>query len=239
MLKESDLYLPLKSYLEGQGYTVKGEIRHCDVVAVRGDELPVVVELKLSFNLSVLLQVVERLSLTPTVYVGIPLDTTILRTRRKPVIKLLRMLGLGLIVIDPKAGSVDVLLDPGEYKPRIVKRSQQRLLGEFSLREGDPNTGGQAMRKGLMTAYRQQALNIGQYLQEHGAGKPVVIAKAIGEPKTRVILYRNVYGWFDKVSRGVYELSPKGKEEIPPWLERRQVGAESKSDEAGQAIVPE
>ena len=220
-MKESDLYLPLKQYLEGQGYTVKGEVQHCDVVAMRGDELPVVVELKLSFNLSILLQVVERLSLTPTVYIGIPLDTTILRTRRKHVMKLLKMLGLGLIAIDPKAGSVNTLLDPQEYKPRVVKRKQQRLLGEFSARVGDPNTGGQAMRKGLMTAYRQKALNIGDYLMQHGASKPMVIAAALTEPKSRDILYRNVYGWFEKVSRGVYELSPKGKEEIPNWLEQR------------------
>ncbi|WP_181389633.1 DUF2161 domain-containing phosphodiesterase [Leucothrix pacifica] len=220
-MKESDLYLPLKHYLEGQGYEVKGEVHHCDVVAVRADESPVVVELKLSFNLSILLQVVERLSLTPTVYIGIPLDTTILRTRRKHVLKLVKMLGLGLIVIDPKAGSVNTLLDPQEYKPRVVKRKQQRLLGEFSARVGDPNTGGQAMKKGLMTAYRQKALNIGDYLLQHGASQPKVIAAAIAEPKSRDILYRNVYGWFESVSRGVYDVSPRGKEEIPVWLEQR------------------
>jgi hypothetical protein len=193
---------------------------------VRADEPPLVVELKLSFNLSVLLQVVERLSLTPTVYIGIPLATTVLRKRRKPVLKLLRMLGLGLIVIDPEAGSADVLLDPGEYKPRIVKRSQQRLLGEFTARAGDPNTGGQAMRKGLMTAYRQQALNIAAYLQEHGASKAAVIAAAINEPKTRAILYRNVYGWFENVSRGVYQLSARGAEELVQWRKPKKRSTE-------------
>lgn len=226
MMKESDLYPPLKLYLEGQGYTVKGEVCHCDVVAMRGEELPVIVELKLSFNLSVLLQVVERLSLTPTVYIGIPLDASILKKRRKQVMKLLKMLGLGLIVIDPKAGSVNTLLDPCEYKPRVIKRSQKRLLGEFSSRVGDPNRGGQAMTKGLMTAYRQQALNIGDYLLEHGASKPAVIAAALSDPKARAILYRNVYGWFENVSRGVYELSPKGKTEIPKWLEQRHSPAD-------------
>ena len=219
-MKESDLYPPLKRYLEGQGYAVKGEVCHCDVVAIRGDELPVVVELKLSFNLSVLLQVVERLSLTPTVYIGIPLNTTVLRKRRKPVMKMLKMLGLGLIVIDPKAGTASTILDPIEYKPRVIKRRQSRLLGEFSSRVGDPNMGGQAMTKGLMTAYRQKALNIGAYLLEHGASKPKVIADALDEPKVRDILYRNVYGWFENVSRGVYEISPKGKDEVPTWLEQ-------------------
>ena len=57
-MKETDLYPPVKRYLEGQGYAVKGEIHDCDVVAVRGDEAPVIVELKLNLNLEVILQAV-------------------------------------------------------------------------------------------------------------------------------------------------------------------------------------
>jgi hypothetical protein len=45
-MPETDLYIPVKRHLEAQGYTVKSEIKGCDVVAVRGDELPVIVELK-------------------------------------------------------------------------------------------------------------------------------------------------------------------------------------------------
>ena len=50
-LKESDLYLPVKRFLESQGYEVKGEVGDCDVAATRGNEELVVVELKLSLNL--------------------------------------------------------------------------------------------------------------------------------------------------------------------------------------------
>ena len=71
-MKESDLYLPLKRFLESQEYEVKGEVQDCDVLAICGKEIPVVVELKLSLNLDVVLQAVERLSLTPKVYIGIP-----------------------------------------------------------------------------------------------------------------------------------------------------------------------
>jgi hypothetical protein len=63
-MKESDLYQPLKRLLESQHYEVKEEVRDCDVLAVRGKEAPVVVELKDSLNLDVILQAVERLSLT-------------------------------------------------------------------------------------------------------------------------------------------------------------------------------
>lgn len=49
--RETDLYPPVKAFLEAQGYVVKAEVARCDVVAVRGDEPPVVVELKTRFNL--------------------------------------------------------------------------------------------------------------------------------------------------------------------------------------------
>jgi len=218
-VKESDLYLPLKRFLESQNYEVKGEVQDCDALAVRGRESPVVVELKLSLNLDVVLQAVERLSVTPKVYIGIPKQCKIMKRRRRHIIKLLRMLGLGLVTIDPglKTGSVDVLLDPGEYKPRKSKRRQELLLGEFVKRVGDPNLGGTEKRKGMMTAYRQRALAIARFLQKQGQTKASHIARTLQEPKARDILYRNVYGWFARVSLGVYELSPRGKQEIHHW----------------------
>jgi hypothetical protein len=68
---ESDLYAPVKALLEGQGYVVKGEVRGCDVVAVRGDEPPVIVELKRVFGLSLVLQGVDRLALSDRVYLAV------------------------------------------------------------------------------------------------------------------------------------------------------------------------
>ncbi len=223
-MKESDLYLPLKRFLESQNYEVKGEVHDCDVLAVRGEEVPVVVELKLSFNLNVVLQAVERLSLTPKVYIGIPRRCGILNRRRRQIIKLLRMLGLGLVAVDPdlETGSVEVLLDPGEYRPRKSKHLQERLLGEFMRRVGDPNLGGTDKRKGIMTAYRQRSLAIGLFLQKNGPTKASRVAETLREPKARDILYRDVYGWYDRESLGVYTLSPRGKQEIPHWGEKAE-----------------
>ena len=50
---ETSLYRPVKVFLEGLGFVVKGEVGGCDLVALKGDDLPVVVicELKLTFNL--------------------------------------------------------------------------------------------------------------------------------------------------------------------------------------------
>ena len=218
-MREVDLYPPVKQFLSQQGYEVKGEVRDCDVIAVRGDEPIVVVELKLTFNLTVVLQAVDRLQVSDVVYIGVPQGLAVLKRHRKKVIKLARMLGLGLLEIDPEAkfGSVDVLCDPGGYKPRKVNQRAIRLLGEFMHLVGDPNVGGSTSRHGKMTAYRQKAIAIAKYLSENDDTKAAIIAEALTEAKTRAILYDNAYGWFDRLGKGVYGLSPRGKIELPEW----------------------
>ena len=115
-----------------------------------------------------------------------------------------------------------MLLDPGEYQPRKSKHRQERLLGEFMKRVGDPNLGGSEKKKGIMTVYRQRALAIARFLHTQGPTKASQIALALQEPKARDIVYKDVYGWFDRVSLGVYELSPRGKQEIPLWREEAE-----------------
>lgn len=219
-MKESDLYLPLKQYLESQNYEVKGEVYDCDVVAVRGCEAPVIVELKLSFNLDVLLQGIERLTLSSLVYIGIPHDSKSFKKKRKPALKLLKMLGFGLILIDSVKNKVEVILDPTEYKPRKIKQKKEKLLDEFQSRIGDPNLGGMSSKKGVLTSYRQKALKIALYLQEHGESKASLLAKDLDEPKARDIMYNNYYSWFERVGSGIYTLTSKGKDDINLWLQR-------------------
>jgi len=141
-MKESDLYLPIKRFLESQDFTVKSEIHGCDVLAFRGEEEPVIIELKLTLNLNLILQAVDRLSLSGKVYVAIPKACAAFKKQQhKQVVKLIRMLGLGLLTVDPKAriGCVAVICDPGEYRPRKSRMRRERLLGEFVQRVGDPN----------------------------------------------------------------------------------------------------
>ena len=59
---ETELYLPVKAFLESLDFAVKGEIGGCDVLALREGEPPVAVicELKQSFNLELVLQGVDR-----------------------------------------------------------------------------------------------------------------------------------------------------------------------------------
>jgi len=217
MKKEADLYLPVKRFLESQRYDVKAEIHNCDVFAVRGAEEPVVVELKLTLNLDVILQAVDRLAVAPTVYVAVPKRDRTLRTRRRQTIKLLRMLGLGLLAIGAGGddANVSVLVDPGAYRPRQSKPRQRRFLGEFVRREGDPNVGGS--KGAVMTAYRQSALKVARFLGVNGPSKASHVARVLAEPNARAMLYRDVYGWFERVSLGVYALSPRGRREAVVW----------------------
>src|SRR4029079_13569379 len=112
MSLESDLYAPVKALLEEQGCSVKGEVKGCDVVAVRGEDPPLIVELKRAFGMALVLQGVRRLALSDAVYLAVGCWPNKLRD----VKKLCRRLGLGLMVVDKKR--VDILLDPAPYKPR-------------------------------------------------------------------------------------------------------------------------
>ena len=71
-MRETTLYEPIKRFLEKQGYEVKAEIGIADVFAVRGDESPVVVELKTGFSLSLFHQATERQTITDVVYIAVP-----------------------------------------------------------------------------------------------------------------------------------------------------------------------
>jgi hypothetical protein len=219
-LKEADLYLPVKRFLESQRYEVKAEVHNCDVLAVRDGDEPLVVELKVTCNLDVILQAVDRLAFASSVYVAVPKRCPALKTRRRKLIKLMKMLGLGLLVVGSGGANapVTVLMDPGEYRPRKSKPRQTRLLGEFAKRVGDPNVGG--TRGGIMTAYRQAALQIARFLESNGPTKASLVAQAVSEPDARAILYRDVYGWFERASVGIYALSPRGQQAIAIW-ERR------------------
>lgn len=217
-MAELELYAPVKRFLERQGYAVKGEIGACDVVAVRGDEAPVVVELKQSLNLALVLQAVDRLALADTVYIAFRVgagQSASFRSRRKQVIALLRRLGLGLLTVSAR-GDVVPVLDPAPYRPKGNPRRRDRLLAEFAERVGDPEAGGSVSRPRL-TAYRQDALRLAQELARDEALPLRFVRAATGVERAGTILRDNHYGWFDRVKRGYYALTPKGHAELLHW----------------------
>ncbi|WP_419886161.1 DUF2161 family putative PD-(D/E)XK-type phosphodiesterase [Paenibacillus sp. B-A-8] len=285
---ETELYAPLKVFFEKQGYSIKGEVRTCDLVGIREDlEHPLIVEMKKSFNLALLLQGVERLKLSPTVYLAVERvrdKKGAVNQRWGELSGLCRRLGLGLITVffyKTKAPLVEVLVEPDETPPaqRSNKRRRERLLYEFRERSGDYNTGGSTRVK-LVTAYREKALRVALSLQaaeaeaavaaEKAAAKaslaagkraaastaaqapalssapegraagdtaareaaaagtrsgapsaassarsagitPAELRKRSGVPNAAAMLQHNYYGWFHRISRGRYTLTPAGQ----------------------------
>jgi len=216
---EAALYPAVKAFLERQGYVVRGEVCGCDLVARRGDEAPVIVELKLRFTLPLLLQGVDRLALSPLVYLAVPRParTRGLRPDAKSVRNLCRRLGLGLILIDGR-GSVDAIEDPVPYRPRQAKRRVQLLLGEFERRRGDLNLGG-CSRTPIVTAYRQDALRCARVLAAAGPMQLRELRIASGVAGAAPILQRNVYGWFNRVQHGTYGLTGAGEQALKRFAE--------------------
>ena len=209
--RETDLYPPIKTYLEGQGYDVKGEVGGCDVVACRGDEPPVIVELKVRFSLDLLLQATDRQRISDQVYVAVPLGPKggVMRGRKSLRLKrLCRQLGLGLIVVDGTA--VEVRCDPDPYRPRPQPRRRHRLLREHAHRVGDPNVGG-STRRIIMTVYRQQAVQCLHFIAATPGASPRAVRAATGVDRAAAIMQHNHYGWFERRARASYVLSPKGE----------------------------
>jgi len=226
MFDETDLYPPVKLFLEALGYEVKAEVNSCDVVAKKPNGSLIIIELKKGFNIDLLIQGVERLSLANEVYIaagfyGPIAKGSIWNKRRRGILKLCKRLGLGLMMInlfaqkDPK---VKVLLDPSPYDPRKNALKVGRLKKEFNARIGDPNEGGTTSRTKIMTSYRQTALLCAELLSKSGPMQAKDVRDLTGVEKAGNLMRNNHYGWFEKINRGVYELTEKGKKELQAYF---------------------
>jgi len=212
--RETDLYPPIKAFLEDQGYVVKSEVGAADVVAMRGAEPPVVVELKLGFSLALFHQCLARLKVSDDVYLAVAHQPGKRFAKAvKDNVTLARRLGLGLITVRLSDGLVEVHCDPGPYAPRKNAKRAAMLLREFARRQGDPNDGGQT-RAGLVTAYRQDALKLAMFLFEAGASKGADVARATGVSAATRMMRDDHYGWFEKLDKGIYGLTPTGAEAV-------------------------
>ncbi|OJH60800.1 DUF2161 family putative PD-(D/E)XK-type phosphodiesterase, partial [Agrobacterium pusense] len=155
---ETSLYLPVKDFLEEAGYTVKGEVGGCDLVGLSDNDPPVVVicELKLSFNLELILQAVDRAAIADEVWIAARVSARGKgREADRRYRDLCRRLGIGMLGISD-AGDVSIIVGAVSPMPRTNPKRRSRLMREHQRRRGDPTAGG-STRMPIMTAYRQQA----------------------------------------------------------------------------------
>ncbi len=212
---ETALYLPVKRFLEKLGFTVKGEVGGCDLVALSGDDPPVVVigELKLSFNLELVLQAVDRAGAADEVWLAAKLSARGKgRESDARYRNLCRRLGFGMLAVTT-AGDVEVIVQPATTAPRRNPKKRSRLVSEHQRRKGDPAMGG-STRAPIMTAYRQQALACASALE---GGPRRVKDLRVDIPDAGKILLHNVYGWFDRAERGIYVLTDAGHAALRRW----------------------
>ena len=212
---ETALYLPVKRFLEKLGFAVKGEIGGCDLVALSDGDPPVVVigELKLSFNLELILQAVDRAAAADEVWLAAKMSVRGKgRESDARYRNLCRRLGFGMLGVTSH-GEVEVLVKPPTTAPRRDPKKRSKLVSEHQRRIGDPVLGG-STRAPIMTAYRQQALACAAAMS---AGPRRVRDLRADCPDAGKILLHNVYGWFDRAERGVYVLTDAGRAALKRW----------------------
>src|SRR5262249_41888681 len=187
----------------------RGEVGGCVLVALGGDDPPIVVvgELKLAFNLELILQAVDRAAASDEVWLAAKMSARGKgRESDTRYRNLCRRLGFGMLGVTGR-GDVEVLVKPPTTGPRRDPRKRSRLIAEHRPRMGDPAIGG-STRAPIMTAYRQQALACAEALSR---GPRKVRELRVTIPEAGKILLHNVYGWFDRAERGVYELNAAGR----------------------------
>jgi len=214
--KESDLYPPLKAWLERNGYEVRGEVLNCDLAARRGDEL-VLIELKRAVNLELLLQLTRRQEAEAAVYAAVPAPKAMNR-RWRELTRLLKRLEAGLILVFPDSPTqrVEVAFHPTPSERRRRKAVTRAILAEMSGRGADFNCGGCSGRK-IMTAYRELTLGVAEALGRLGPSSPKAIRTEGLGPKVGNILRDNHYGWFERLGRGFYGLTEAGGQALEDY----------------------
>lgn len=217
---------PVRSYLESHGYQVNAEVRGCDLTATKGEDL-IVVELKTSPSMSLLVQAVDRQRVADSVYVAVPEPR---RTDKhwRGVLRVLRRLELGLLVVRSTAGSARAirLLDPGPSQPRRDGRRRRAIITEVAARSVDLNTGGSSAVP-LVTAYRERAVHLAHLLDRHGPSSPAQLRRLGASEQSGQVLYANHYGWFRRVQRGIYDLTDTGRTDIQQYSQLVEQWAEA------------
>ena len=208
-IKESDLYKPLKLLLESKGFMVKGEVKGCDIAALTDSELWII-ELKRHLSVKLLYQAMSRLSITPFVFVAIP------RPRRldgdfKLAKKLLKKLELGLIIVamDSPKPYAEIVLHPEQSKKAKKNKKSTAIRKEAEGRKQDTPGGSTGIT--ITSAYRERCIKIACILKKTNPLSPVELIRNYDCAKDAGnILRKNYYGWFMKIARGKYSISPLG-----------------------------
>ncbi len=202
---EKELYLPTRHFFEKQGFSVDGEVKNCDLVAIKND-IVVVAELKKTFNISLVYQLMERKNITPYVYAVIFRPKNFRDNKTKQMLKLVKLLGVGLLVVSDASGIIEEIVAPNNDISNIKVNTKKRNIvsKEFNKREFRENTGG-VNRKKILTAYRENSIAALCVADTYS----VVETRKVKD-KIKKAVQSNYYDWFYRIKIGVYGATEKG-----------------------------
>ena len=211
--KETDLFPPIQTLFTQAGYHVNAEVASFDVVLSRGEEL-IIIECKLGFNMTLLYQGMNAQKVADFVYIAVPYPA---EKKVHNMIQVARNMGLGLIFVTPN-GRAMIALDQADVLAYHAHRNRiktERVKKEIAGRRFDKNIGGSTKTK-ILTAYKEASVQIAVMLEDkpEGTSAKHLVAHYGCPANTNPIMHRNVMGWFERPSKGIYRLSPRGHKEL-------------------------
>lgn len=222
---EEDLCAPVCEFLVKRGYTVRSEVKYCDITALKDEEL-IIIELKRNLSVELLTQAVKRQKTADLVYIAVPKPKRMIgNSKWRDTCHLVRRLELGLILVSfkGKQAFIEIPIEPvyfdREKSKAMNKKKRENIIKEMHGRYCDLNVGGSA-RKKLVTAYRESSIFIACLLNKLGPLSPKELRNlGTDNKKTASILSENHYGWFEKAKRGIYKISDEGKNALEQYKE--------------------
>lgn len=219
-MTEKELYLPVHDLFEKRGYKVNAEVKDCDMTAVKDDEF-IIVELKKNLSVTLLAQGLKRLKTGADVYIAVPKPKQYSFKKFRDTFSVIKKLELGLIFVSLRGSHsfAEIVFEPQEFKPtRRDNRKRKQIFTEIGGRTIDTNTGGVTGTK-IVTAYTEKCIHIACILDMYGDLSPKKIREIGGADNTYSILNRNIYGWFQKVDKGIYGITTDGRKGLLEYPE--------------------
>ena len=217
MMKETDLFKPVRALFFTMGYDVQGEVGAADMFGVK-DQETVVIELKLAMSLKLIYQAIERQKIADNVYIALPKRAFRSHEKLNTVARvLLKRLGIGLILVSQDQAEIE--LEATHLEITSTKRSSRikgQMLKEHEKRETHLAIGGTNQER--VTAYKEKVIEIAKALHTLGEASTSLIKEYTRIEKSQDILAKNYSGWFEKTDRKTYKLSEKGLVSLHEFL---------------------
>ncbi len=220
-MKEYELFEPVRAMFEKAGYKVNAEVKDCDITAVRDGEL-IIIELKRSLSVALLSQALKRQKTGADVYIAVPKPKKYSPRSFRDTLYVIKKLELGLIFVNllGEHSYAETVLEPQDFTPvRKNCKKRREIIREIDgRRAADSNVGGVTGRR-IATAFTEKCVHLACLLIKHGPMSPKELRALGADENCAGILYRNSYGWFDRIGGGVYAVNEKGRAGINDYPE--------------------